>query len=383
MPSDHLLQGRHANDGSTPIHRPLRVGIVAPPWVSVPPPGYGGTELVVDLLARGLAAAGHEVVLFTTGDSTCPVRRMWHHPAALGTAGPQAAEDDHVRAAYAALGAAGVDVIHDHSYRGPVVGRAPPGVPVVATVHGELDPEARAHYGRAARHGVALVAISHAQRSGAPDLPFAAVIHHGIDVGATRVGAGERGDLVFLGRMSPVKGVDAAIRVARAAGRPLLIAAKMWQPEEIRYFHGTIEPLLGEDVTYLGAVAGAEKSALLEGGAALLNPIRWAEPFGLVMVESMARGTPVLTFPLGAASEIVEPGRTGFHCRDEQHMASLVDAAAELDRASCRARARERFDASRMVGDHLALYRRLINRRAPCRGRRGDRRPPRSRPTAG
>ncbi|QGG95405.1 glycosyltransferase [Actinomarinicola tropica] len=165
--------------------------------------------------------------------------------------------------------------------------------------------------------------------------------------------------------MSPDKGVDTAIEVARRAGRPLLIAAKMWEPDEVRFHDEVVRPLLGDGVTYVGPVAGPAKDALLEGAVALLDPLRWPEPFGLVMVEAMARGTPVLAFPQGAAAEIVDPGITGFHCRDGAHMAALVDRAAALDRRACRRRAEDRFGARRMVAAHVALYRRLLDTGTP------------------
>lgn len=339
----------------------LRIGLIAPPWLAVPPVAYGGTELVVDLLARGAHAAGAEVLLYATGDSTCPVPTRWHSRKGLGTDAPPGAEVDHATQAYAALGAAGVDVIHDHTTVGPLlVDSHPGGVPIVTTMHGRLDAASARDYEMAARHGVAIVAISASQRRSAPSLPVAAVIHHGIDTAATSLGAGDGGYLLFLGRMSADKGVHRAVRIARAVGRRLVVAAKMVEPDELEYFATVVRPMLGPDVDVVGPVGGADKDEVLRGAVALVNPIRWREPFGLVMIESMARGTPVLTFAEGAAPEIVDPGLTGFVCRDESDVVAHVEAAAALDRAACRARAVQRFDASRMVGHHLDLYRRLV-----------------------
>lgn len=338
-----------------------RIGLIAPPWLPVPPPHYGGTELVVDLLARGVQAAGVDVVLCATADSTSPVPTISHLARGLGTVAEPAAEEAHAARAYADLAAVGVDLIHDHTTLGPLLHDVhPPGIPVVTTVHGRLDPEATARYREAARWGVHVVAISAAQRRSAPGLPVAAVIHHGIDTGSARLGAGDGGYLLFLGRMGAVKGVHRAIRVARACGRRVLVAAKMWEPDEHEYFATVVRPMLGPDVDLIGPVGGQEKDRVLEGAVALVNAIRWPEPFGLVMVEAMARGTPVLTFAEGAAPEIVDPGITGFVCRDEADLAAHVEAAAALDRAACRARAIQRFDASRMVARHLDLYRHLI-----------------------
>jgi glycosyltransferase involved in cell wall biosynthesis len=350
-------------DGGAVLGRPgsarrLRVGLIAPPWVSVPPPVYGGTEVVVDHLARGLVAAGCDVVLFTTGDSTCPVERRWHYPRALGTNTELAAELAHVEHAYREL--AGVDVIHDHTLTGPTRAELPPpGVPVVTTAHGPFTPELSDIYAAAAER-VSVVAISQAQRRSAPEVPVAAVIHHGIDVDRFPLGRGDGGYVLFLGRMHPCKGAHRAIAAARAAGRPILLAAKMWEPAERSYFAEWVEPLLGRDAIYVGEVGGRDKLDLLAGAEALLNPIRWPEPFGLVMVEALACGTPVLAFPEGSAPEIVDDGRTGFLCADDDDMAAKMPLAAYVDRAACRIDVEARFSTERMVDDHVALYRELL-----------------------
>jgi glycosyltransferase involved in cell wall biosynthesis len=338
----------------------LRVGLIAPPWVPVPPTVYGGTELVLDVLARGLQAAGCDVTLFTTGDSTCQVPRSWLYPEALGTEVAPRGERAHVERAYREL--AEVDVIHDHTLDGPVAAELHPrDVPVVTTMHGVMNTDARARYTRASTSGVAVVAISNSQRATAPELPVAAVIHHGVDVDLCPFGDGDGGYVLFLGRMSADKGVHRAIAVARAAGRRLVIAAKMWETEERRYFTECVEPLLGPDVDCIGPVGGREKLDLLAGAAALVNPIRWPEPFGLVMIEALACGTPVLSFAEGAATEIVDHGRTGFLCIDEADMAARLAVIDTIDRAACRSSAETRFSAHRMVERHLALYRRLLS----------------------
>ncbi|MGD9701974.1 MAG: glycosyltransferase family 4 protein [Acidimicrobiia bacterium] len=353
--------------------RSLRVGLIAPPWVPVPPTVYGGTELVVDGLARGLTRAGCEVVLWTTGDSTCPVERRWVHPRALGTVADAAAELIHVAGAYRDL--AEMDVIHDHTLAGPLwAGRYGCQVPVVTTAHGEFTPELRKHYRAVAAAGIDIVAISRSQRCTVPELPITAVIHHGIDTATFPVGLGTGGYVAFLGRMSPTKGVHRAIAVARAAGVPIVLAAKMWEPDEHRYFAEVVEPMLGPDAVFIGEIGGRRKLELLGGAMALLNPIRWPEPFGLVMIEALACGTPVLSFAEGAAPEIVEHGRTGFLCADEDEMAAAIRLVPDLDRAECRARVEARFSTERMVEDHLQLYRRLLD---------DDREPPRATATAG
>ena len=342
--------------------RPLRIGLIAPPWVAVPPKVYGGTELVIDTLARGLQAAGHRVSLFATGDSSCPVSRHWLYPDALGTSADPDLELAHVERAYEVL--SDVDLVHDHSLTGPRWASTwRPGLPVVTTNHGPFTPEMRAHFASFADR-VAIVAVSQAQRSDAPEIPIAAVIHHGIDVDDFPVGRGDGDYLLFVGRMSADKGVHRAINVARAAGKRVLIAAKMWEPSEKCYFEAQVRPLLGADAVYLGEVGGQDKFDLLAGAEALLNPIQWHEPFGLVMIEALACGTPVIAFPEGAAPEIVEHDRTGFLCTDDADMTARIAEIPSLDRAACRASVAARFSVSRFVDDHLALYRKVLGARA-------------------
>jgi glycosyltransferase involved in cell wall biosynthesis len=337
----------------------LQIGMIAPPWVAVPPPEYGGTEVVVDHLARGLVLAGHDVTLFTTGDSTCPVPRRWVHPRAVGTTGNLLDELAHVEAAYEVLDDG--DVIHDHTLLGPLWAIANDVRPrVLTTAHGPFTPELTELYRTIGQH-VAVVAISHHQARTAPTVPVTQVIHHGIDVERIPVGAGDGGYVAFLGRMHPDKGVHRAIAVARSRGRRLLIAAKMWEPAERRYFAEVVEPMLGPDVEYVGQVGGRDKWELLGGAEALINPIRWPEPFGLVMIESLAVGTPVLAFAEGAAPEIVDHGRTGFLCDDEDDMSERLSTVGSLDRRDCRRAAETRFSTRRMVDDHLELYRRLLD----------------------
>ena len=339
----------------------MKIGLIASPWVPVPPPRYGGTEAVVDVLARGLQHAGDEVLLFTTGDSTCPVPRRWIYERALGTAAiTVAAEARQVVHAYEAL--ADCDVIHDHTLFGPLYAKAMTDVPVITTSHGPFTEELRDVYGSLADR-VAVVAISQHQRSLAPEVEIAAVIYHGMDVENVPFGRGDGGYAVFLGRMSADKGAHRAVRVARAAGVPLVLAAKMSEPEEHRYFHEKVEPLLGDDAVYIGEVGGRAKQELLGNAVALLNPIRWPEPFGLVMIEALASGTPVLAFRQGSAPEIIDHGVTGFLCNDEAEMARALSRVGDLRRPDCRSAAALRFSTERMVADHRRLYRALASGR--------------------
>jgi glycosyltransferase involved in cell wall biosynthesis len=317
--------------------------------------------MVVDQLARGLVDAGCEVSLFCTADSSCPVSRRWclEHPAPVMN--DSHLELLHVQEAYRAL--RDVDVIHDHTFLGPLWATAAASdsgehPPVVATLHGLMTEGQRRLCSTAARR-CSFVAISASQRRTAPDLPVAAVIHHGIEIERLPFGDGSAGYVLFLGRMSPDKGAHRAIAAARGAGVRIKLAAKMREPEEIRYFRNEVEPLLGSDAVYVGEVGGDRKADLLAGAAALVNPIRWNEPFGLVMIEALACGTPVVSFDEGAAGEIIRPGLNGYLCTDEREMARRIGQVDRIDRRECRADALERFSSGRMVRDHLELYRRV------------------------
>ncbi len=330
----------------------MRIGQIAPPWVPVPPHGYGGTEAVIDLLSRGLKDLGHDVELFTTGDATCPVPRSWVYaspPAPMGTTMPEA---HHVLAAYEAL--SDCDVVHDHTLVGPLAAANFPSLRVVTTNHAVFNEATTPLYRVASRHA-SVVAISHSQRDSVPDLPIARVIHNGIDLSAYPEGDG--GDyLLFLGRIAPVKGVHVAIDIARRAGVPLLIAAKMREDLELRYFEAEVKPRLGPGVEFLGEVGPAQKIELLQGARALLNPIQWPEPFGLVMAEALACGTPVLAFPSGAAPEIVDDGETGFLRSSADELAACVPLVDELSRRACRKAVAERFSADRMVREYANFF---------------------------
>lgn len=333
--------------------------MIAPPWVSVPPRAYGGTEAVLDALARGLHDAGHEVLLFTTGDSTCPVPRASVLPRAIGVGvGGSATEMRHVIHAYQAAADAGAQIVHDHTLVGPVYADRFAGLRVVTTNHGPFQSELGDYY-RAIGDRTPIIAISHHQASTALGIPVAAVIHHGVDLDRFSVGPGDGGYAVFLGRMCPEKGVDAAIRIARRAGMPLRIAAKMSEAAEQLYFDQHVRPLLGGDIEYVGEVGGSDKTALLGGATCLLNPIAWPEPFGMVMVEALACATPVVATRMGSVPEIVDHGVTGFVCSDEASLADALQAVSRLDRQACRLAAATRFSAERMVADHVLLYQSL------------------------
>jgi glycosyltransferase involved in cell wall biosynthesis len=340
----------------------MRIALIAPPWTPIPPPLYGGIELVVDQLARGLVEAGHDVTLFTTGDSTCPVPKSWVLPRAEGMRiGMAVPELRHVLHAYHAVD--GHDVVHDHTMMGPFYAERYEGLPVLTTIHGPFNEELTDIY-RVLATRVPIIAISNAQRLGGPEIPIKRVIHHGVEATDFPVGDGggdgEGEFVLFLGRMAPDKGAHRAIEVARKAGVRILLAAKMREQWERDYFDENVAPLLGPDAVYLGEVSHERKLELLATARALLFPIRWNEPFGMVMLESMACGSPVLAFPEGAVPEVVEDGKTGYLCEDEAAMVEAIGRLDRLSRADCRAAVEGYFSTERMVADHVELYRELL-----------------------
>jgi glycosyltransferase involved in cell wall biosynthesis len=262
----------------------------------------------------------------------------------------------HVIASYAAM--SDMDVVHDHTLAGPLYGYPRAGTPVVTTAHGPFDTTLGPVY--RAMHGVAVLAISHHQAATARGVPVAAVIHHGLDVDAVPTGRGDGGYASFLGRMSPEKGPREAALVARAAGVPLRMAAKLREPAERAYFDSEVKPLLCSDVEFLGELGYAEKLDLVGGSCALVNPMQWAEPFGLVMIEALATGTPVVATPVGSAPELVQDGVTGYLRTGVRALASALLDTPQLDRATCRAVAASSFSSDRMVAEHVRFYEKLV-----------------------
>jgi glycosyltransferase involved in cell wall biosynthesis len=344
----------------------MRIGLIAPPWVAVPPPAYGGTEVVIDNLARGLQELGHEVQLFTVGESECPVPTDFLYPMPVAPIGVTVPEMAHVLAAYESL--TDMDIIHDHTNLGPLVAgvRGLRRQPVVTTNHGPVTGETQPILAQIARH-VSIVAISYAQARQAQafgGVQIGAVIHHGIDLDVYKSGPGGGGYLMFIGRMSPNKGVHHAVRVAKKAGKQLVLSVKMRERIEVEYFESEVKPLLDSGDEIPAEIPLDERIDLLRHADALLNPITWSEPFGLVMAEALACGTPVLAFANGAATEIIDSGTTGYLCRDEEEMIRAVDRVAEIDRANCRSAAERRFSLLRMARDHERFYTRVLDREA-------------------
>jgi glycosyltransferase involved in cell wall biosynthesis len=275
--------------------------------------------------------------------------------------GRAVAELEHAIGAYEL--AANHDVISDHTTAGPLVALTNPSPPVVATNHNPFGRGREAIY-RKAIDRIALVAISQSHAS-STDLPVAAVVHHGIDADSFPEGDGTGGYLATLTRMSPDKGVHRAAELARSAGVPLRIAAKVRTGQEQQYFDDRVRPLLGDSVEFLGEVDAAGKRELLAGAVALLNPTEWAEPFGMTMLEALACGTPVVGTPRGAAPEIVEHGVTGFLGDTDDELIEGIRRAGELDRRGCRRSVEQRFSIRGMCAAYVRAYERELIRAQP------------------
>ena len=337
--------------------RGIRIAILSPAWFPVPPTRYGGIEAVVSLLADGLVEAGHNVTLFASGDSKSPAKLVSAFAEAPSSRIGMASADL-LHALTCLERADDFDVINDHS--GPLaaaVGCATD-TPVVHTVHGPLGGEPGVIYQLLANasHRLNLISISMNQRSPKPDLPWVANCPNALDLDAYSVGDHDAGYLLFLGRMCAEKGAHRAIEVARAAGLPLKLAGKNQDVAEREYFDKYVAPNLGGLVEYLGEVSQSEKLELLQAARATLFPIEWEEPFGLVMIESMACGTPVIATRRGAVPEVVAEGRGGVIVEHHMEMVGALAEAEKLDPADCRRYVEEKFSARRMVADYVAAY---------------------------
>ncbi len=344
--------------------RPMRIAVIAPVWFPVPPTGYGGIELVVSLLADGLADAGHDVTLFASGGShsTAKVVSPMPEPPDPRELGNPWYDAFHALSSY--LQVDGFDVVHDHAgIVGPVCGAMLHGrPPVVHTLHGPWTPQTRMFYGLVAEH-VHLVTVCDGQQTDNPDVPYLATVYNGIDLAAYPYRADKEDVLVYIGRSNPDKGPKEAINIARRAGLPLRMILKRGEPPEREYFEHEIEPLLASDIELYENVSHEDKVDMLGKACAMIFPIRWPEPFGLVMVEAMACGTPVVTTNWGAAPEVVDDGVTGFRRDGDDDLVEAIGAARKLSPAACRARVEERFSAEAMVRGYERAFEQVIRGR--------------------
>jgi glycosyltransferase involved in cell wall biosynthesis len=335
----------------------MQIAQIAPLMEAVPPKLYGGTERIVAYLTDELVAMGHEVTLFASGDSSTTAnlepgceRALRLDPTVRDSVAPLLAMLEKV-----AQRVRDFDVVHLHcDYLGyPVLRRA--GVPFLATLHGRLDlPELKLLY--RVFSDVPVISISNSQRRPLPEAGYFATVYHGLPERLLLPGDGSGGYLAFIGRISPEKAPDRAIRIAARAGMQLKIAAKI-DPVDRDYFKAEIEPLLAQPhVEFIGEIGEHEKAEFLGNAAGLLFPITWPEPFGLVMIEAMACGTPVIALRNGSVPEVVDDGITGFIVRDDAAAASAAEQLHLLDRTLIRTTFEQRFTARRMAEDYLRIY---------------------------
>jgi glycosyltransferase involved in cell wall biosynthesis len=339
----------------------MRIAVVAPVWFPVPPSGYGGIELVVSLLADGLVDTGHDVTLFASGGSRTKAQLVspMNEPPDPSELGNPWYDGYHALSAYTQV--EGFDIVHDHAgVVGPICGAMLRGrPPVVHTLHGPWTPQTRLLYGIAGRF-VHLVAISDAQRADNTEIPYAGTVHNGIDLDAYPYRERKDDMLVYIGRANPDKGPAEAIRIARGAGLPLHMILKRSEPPEREYFAREIEPMLGDDITLYENIPHETKVDLLGRARAMVFPIRWPEPFGLVMIEAMACGTPVVTTNWGAAPELVADGVTGFRRDRDAELVEVLGRIDSLSPSACRERVEERFSGAAMVRGYEALYEKVL-----------------------
>ncbi|MEH1888356.1 MAG: glycosyltransferase family 4 protein [Nostoc sp.] len=343
----------------------MRIAQVAPLWERVPPPAYGGVELVVGLLTDELVRRGHEVTLFASGDSISLAKLTSVHPRALRL--DRTIKDYSV---YEMLNLASVyeraeefDIIHSHVGHGTLAYANLVTTPTVHTLHGIFTPDNEKIFSFGKKQPY--VNISDAQREPRLGLNYLATVYNGIDVSSYEFHAQPENPpyLAFLGRMSPEKGAHLAIEIAKETGWRLKMAGKV-DVVDVEYFEKEIKPHIdGKQIEYLGEANHIQKNALMGGAVATLFPITWREPFGLVMVESMASGTPVIAIKLGSTEEVISHGKTGFLCNNIQECISAIDQVTELDRYACRQHVENIFSVKHMTDGYEAVYQQVIAER--------------------
>jgi glycosyltransferase involved in cell wall biosynthesis len=337
----------------------LRIALIAPPWYEIPPDRYGGIEEVVAGLASGLVDRGHEVTVVDAGQGRTPADHLHTQPKPQADhMGEQLTEMTHVATANRLLAQIQPDIVHDHTFSGPLSAGARP-APTIYTTHGPLTTPMAAYF-RQFGKSVALAAISHSQRAQAPDLNWAGVVHNGVDVASFPLRDNKEPWVLFIGRMNPSKGAHLAIDAARAANRHIVIAGKVHDPGEHDYFEQEVRPRLSDDAQFVGEADGQLKRELYAKAACVLFPVQWPEPFGMVMVEAMACGTPVVALRGGAVEEVIADGRTGLVCDTVDQLPEAIEKACRFRPADCRRHVEEHFDVSTMAAGYERLYRQVI-----------------------
>jgi glycosyltransferase involved in cell wall biosynthesis len=350
----------------------LHIAMIAPPYFDVPPTAYGGVEAVVADLVDALVGRGHQVTLIGAGQHATRAQRFLtsYDVGPADRLGEPLPEVVHAAQVARLLDGLDVDVVHDHTLAGPLLARRRP-TPTVVTVHGPTTGEPGDYY-RALGRTVRFVAISDAQRASAPALPWAATVHNAIRADTFPFRADKEDFAFFLGRFHRDKAPHLAIEAARAAGLPIVLAGKCTEPLERAYFAREIEPRLGPDTTLFGVADAAAKRDLLARAACLLFPICWEEPFGLVMIEAMACGTPVVALRRGSVPELIVPGQTGIMVDRPDELPAAIGAARRLDPGICRKHVEANFTTDVMAAGYEAVYQQALTQIAGPRVRSPD-----------
>lgn len=338
----------------------LKIAQIAPPWYPIPPTGYGGIELVVSLLADGLVDAGHDVTVFASGDSKTKAKLEYvYEKAPSSDIGRIPPEIIHVLPAYLRHGE--FDIVHDHSGKvGPAIANFID-TPVLHTLHGPFTDENKRYY-RTVNHGLWFNSISDYQASLCPDLNYVATIYNSVDPSWYPFSDQKEDYLLWLGRMNKEKGAEFAVEVANRLGVRLVMANKMTEPHEFEHFEQKVKPIMGDNIEMLGELTLEEKADLMKRAKCTLFPIQWPEPFGLVMIESMICGTPVVALRNGSVPEVVGDGVSGFIVDSIDEMVEAVKRIGEIDPQACRRWVEERFTVQIMVDNYVAAYRKILEK---------------------
>lgn len=355
----------------------MKIAVLSTPWITIPPIGYGGIELVINNLVEGLVKKGHQVMLFATGDSKTSARLEYFYNKALGNDLSLKINPyiilNHLHKFFSLVKKEKFDIIHNHTQYIGMFFCDLQNTPFVHTLHGAYYKNLQAPSGFIDSKRKVLwqfrhhpfISISNNQRLGMPELNYIATIYNGIKANEFKLGKGDGGYLAWLGRITSNKGVDIAINIAKKINLPLKIAAFLDKGADNEYFEKEIKPLIEKNkdiVEVVGEIKNpAQKTEFLGKALATLFPIRWHEPFGLVMVESMASGTPVIAFDKGSVREVVENNKTGFIVNTEEEMISAIKMIKKIDRSYCHQYAITKFSTEKMVDDYEKAYYKVIN----------------------
>lgn len=347
----------------------MKIAIVAPPWIRVPPEKYGGIEVLISLLADGLVDKGHEVTLFTVGVSKTKARKRSYYVGEMISYLDRPPADflnvalTHTLAAYLEVAHGDYDIVHDHTWKEGLLCGTFCETPVLHTLHGPFDKENKAFYSLIKEFpGIYYASISNSQRRGLPDLNYVATVYNSIDLPRYPFRAEKDDYLFWIGRFNDEKAPHLAVEVARRLGKKIILAGKVHEKAEREYFERYIEPHLGPQVEFVGEVGqwSDDKMDLLSHGQAYVYPIQWDEPFGITMIEAMACGTPVVTFRRGSAPEVVEHGVTGYVVDDTNEFEAALGNLEAIDPHNCRERVERLFTSPVMVDGYEDAYRKVL-----------------------